>query len=212
VQLSETIGVCPIDEGRSATLADVDRMTDAARFEALVREYQDMVYAVAVRLLANPAEAEDVAQTVFLKAFERFDEVANSPALAGWLKTVTTNLCLNHLSRYRSRWRFFSELGRDEPDSPEELEPLLACAPAPPFADDAGDEHERLEQALAALPDRQRVPIVLFHFESKSYQEIAALLGVSLAKVKTDIHRGREALRRVLLSHEDVRVSREAGR
>ena len=48
-------------------------MTDTARFEAFVREYQDMVYAVAVRLLANPTEAEDVAQTVFLKAFERFD-------------------------------------------------------------------------------------------------------------------------------------------
>ena len=47
-------------------------MTDADQFEAFVRSYQDMVYAVAVRLLGNPAEAEDVAQTVFLKAFQRF--------------------------------------------------------------------------------------------------------------------------------------------
>ena len=50
-----------------------------------------------------------------------------------------------------------------------------------------------LERALARLPDHQRVPIVLFHFEDRSYQDIAALLGVSLGKVKTDIHRGREA-------------------
>ena len=87
---------------------------DSARFEAaftaFVREYQDMVYATAVRLLANRSEAEDVAQTVFMKAFERFDEIGSSPAAAGWLKTVTTNLCLNHLSRYRLRWRLFSEL------------------------------------------------------------------------------------------------------
>ena len=48
-------------------------MTDADQFEAFVRSYQDMVYAVAVRLLGNPAEAEDIAQTVFLKAFQRFD-------------------------------------------------------------------------------------------------------------------------------------------
>ena len=49
-----------------------------------------MVFATAVRLLGNPAEAEDVAQTVFLRAFQRFDEIGASPAAAGWLKTVTT--------------------------------------------------------------------------------------------------------------------------
>ena len=68
--------------------ADVSGMTDTARldpFAAFVREYQDMVYATAVRLLSNPAEAEDVAQTVFLKAFERFEEIGSSPAVAGWL-------------------------------------------------------------------------------------------------------------------------------
>ena len=54
-------------------------MSDTAGFEAFVREYQDMVFAVAVRLLGNAAEAEDVSQTVFLKAFERFDELVGQP-------------------------------------------------------------------------------------------------------------------------------------
>lgn len=175
-------------------------MSDTTRFESFVREYQDMVFAVAVRLLANAAEAEDVSQTVFLKAFERFAEIGRSPSAAGWLKTVTTNVCLNHLSRYRARWRFFSELpraGDDAADAAENLDAILACAAAPPALDEAADR-ERLERALAALPDHQRVPLVLFHFEDRSYQEIAGLTGVSLAKVKTDIHRGREALRKVL--------------
>jgi RNA polymerase sigma-70 factor (ECF subfamily) len=57
---------------------------------------------------------------------------------------------------------------------------------------------EELERALKALPDHQRVPLVLFHFEELGYQEIADTLGASLAKVKTDIHRGREALKRLL--------------
>jgi RNA polymerase sigma-70 factor, ECF subfamily len=87
-------------------------MTDARAFEAFLLEYQDMVYATALRLLGNPTEAEDVAQTVFMKAFERFDQIGTSPSAPGWLKTVATNVCLNHLSRYRNRWRFFSELGR----------------------------------------------------------------------------------------------------
>ncbi len=69
-----------------------------------------MVFATAVRLLGNPTEAEDVAQTVFMRAFQRFEEIGPSPTAAGWLKTVTRNTCLNHLSRYRRRWRLFSEL------------------------------------------------------------------------------------------------------
>ena len=63
------------------------------------------------------------------------------------------------------------------------------------------DERAQLEQALRRLPDHQRVPLVLFHFENISYQAIADLLGVSLGKVKTDIHRGREALRTLTTSH-----------
>ena len=69
----------------------------------------------------------------------------------------------------------------------------------------AAEQQEHLEGALRALPDHQRVPLVLFHFEGKSYLEIAALLDVTLAKVKTDIHRGREALKQALVSHHAAR-------
>ena len=170
-------------------------MTDADRFEAFVREYQDMVFATAVRLLAHPAEAEDVAQTVFLRAFERFSSIETSPSAAGWLKTVTTNLCLNHLARYRARWQFFSEL--DRPGDDERYEARLP-APQPGDPVEEASRHERLERAVQALADHQRVPLVLFHFEDMTYKEIAATLGISLAKVRTDIHRGREALKRAM--------------
>ena len=176
-------------------------MSDSARFEAFVLEYQDMVFAVAVRLLGNAAEAEDVAQTVFLKAFERFDKIAESPAQAGWLKTVATNACINHLGRYRSRWRLFSGLpheGHEGGDVVERLEGIAAPGANVETAIEDAELQEQLERALRALPDHQRVPLVLFHFEDKSYQEIATLTGVSLAKVKTDIHRGRDVLRKVL--------------
>lgn len=174
-------------------------MTDADRFEAFVREYQDLVYGTAVRLLGRQAEAEDVSQTVFLRAYERFDQVGTSPAVAGWLKTVATNICLNHLSRYRARWRLFSELRRDDDEGAgEAFEDTVEAEGSPATQFEARDRHERVEGAVRRLPDHQRVPLVLFHFEQKSYQEIAGLLGVSLAKVKTDIHRGREALRRTL--------------
>jgi len=178
-------------------------MADVERFEAFVRTYQDMVFATAVRLLGNPAEAEDVAQSVFLKAFEQFDSLSTSPAAAGWLKTVARNTCLNHLSRYRSRWRFFSELSEEGRASyadglTSDVLPIVEQL-------ERADLSAAVEQAVRGLPDHQRVPLVLFHFENASYQEIADALGVSVAKVKSDIHRGREALRRLFGGHDAVR-------
>jgi RNA polymerase sigma-70 factor, ECF subfamily len=174
-------------------------MTDAQQFEAFMRNYQNMVFSTAMRLVADQAEAQDIAQEVFLKAYERFDDLRESPTAGGWLRTVATNMSLNHLSRYRSRWTFFSELfsGGDEGDenapefaAPENVEKELANA----------DRRTLVEQALQKLPPSQRVPLVLYHLEELSYEEIAAKLRVSLGKVKTDIFRGREALRKKLRS------------
>lgn len=171
-------------------------MTDADRFEAFVREYQDMVFATAVRLLGRVAEAEDISQTVFLRAFQRFAAMSTSATAAGWLKVVTTNLCLNHLSRYRARWQFFSEL--DRPGDDESYEAGLRSGNSAASDLEDADRHVRLERAIQELPDHQRVPLVLFHFEGMSYQEITSTLGVSLGKIKTDIHRGRERLKKEL--------------
>ncbi|MGE3511942.1 MAG: RNA polymerase sigma factor [Vicinamibacterales bacterium] len=171
-------------------------MTDADDFESFVRRYEDMVFATAVRLLGNPSEAEDVAQTVFLRAFERRDAIVTSPAAGGWLKTVTTNLCLNHLSRYRKRWRLFSELPRMNEES--ELEMLEALTAGAQRGGDRTDDPASVLQALASLPAHQRVPLVLFHYDGLSYEAIAARLHVSLSKLKTDMHRGRQALKRLL--------------
>ena len=173
-------------------------MTDAQEFETFMRNYQDMVFSTAMRLLANQTEAEDVVQDVFLKAYQRFGELRESKTVGGWLKTVATNLSLNHLSRYRSRWSFFSDLfgrGREEGDEAE----IEFAAPDNVEEDLARSEQRRLiEQALRQLPAAQRVPLTLYHLEGLKYGEIAARLGASLGKVKTDILRGREALRKKL--------------
>lgn len=170
-------------------------MTETQSFESFMVAYQDMVFSTAVRLLANEAEAEDIAQEVFLKAYERFGDLSQSPTAGGWLKTVTRNMCLNHLSRYRARWRFFSELVTDD----ESEHPLDVPVESQTAAEmDEADRRAMLERVLQKLPAPQRVVLVLYHFEDLSYEEIAAQLRISLAKVKTDIHRARETLRRHL--------------
>ncbi|MEO6182731.1 MAG: sigma-70 family RNA polymerase sigma factor [Verrucomicrobiota bacterium] len=172
-------------------------MTDAQQFELFLHNYQNMVFSTAMRLLANQSDAEDISQEVFLRAYERFDDLRHSPTVGGWLKTVATNLSINHLSRYRSRWSFFSEVFRSDGNDDE---PMMDF-PAPDDTQEnfaATDRREFVEQALQSLPPSQRVPLVLHHFEDLQYDEIAEKLGVSLGKVKTDIFRGRETLRRKL--------------
>ena len=176
-------------------------MSDVERFEAFLRTHQDRVYATVLRLVGRPSDAEDIAQTTFLRAWERFGALVDNPAAGGWLKTVATNLALTHLARHRSRWRLFSELTSDDPDQPP-FESGLAAGDAARDPVAEADEHARVERALRALPPHQRVPLVLFHFDEQSYEQIAARLQVSVGKIKTDIHRGRLALKAALTARE----------
>jgi RNA polymerase sigma-70 factor (ECF subfamily) len=172
-------------------------LSPPADFTTFMRKYQDMVFTTSARLVRNDAQAEDISQEVFIKAHEHFEMLSTSPSAGGWLKTVATNLSLNHLQRYRKRWKFFSEFGGDkgESDAPE----VEFAAPDTFFEGLESDERRAwVEDALQKLPDHQRVPLVLYHFEDIPYDEIARRLGVSLAKVKTDILRARAALAKIL--------------
>ena len=169
-------------------------------FTTFMRDYQDMVFSTAARITGNATQAEDIAQEVFLKAYQHFDMLSASPTAGGWLKTVATNLSLNHLTRYRNRWRFFSELRRDDAGDASDAPEIDFAAPDIFFnAMDADERRALVEHALDELPAHQRVPLVLYHFEAMPYDEIAQKLGVSLAKIKTDILRARAALAKILL-------------
>ena len=157
-----------------------------------MRAYQDMVFSTAARITGRDGPAEDIAQQVFLKAYENFAQLRTSPAAGGWLKTVARNLALNHATRYRRRWRFFSEMrGQDDDDTDMEM-------PQPDGESavdlDADTRRAVVAAALNQLPDHRRLPLVLYHFEEMPYEQIAQQLGVSLAKVKIDILRGRATM------------------
>jgi RNA polymerase sigma-70 factor (ECF subfamily) len=162
-----------------------------------MRAHQNMVYSTAARLSGDTAQAEDIAQEVFLRAHRNFGQLRDNPRAVGWLKTVATNLTLTHLTRYRKRWVFFSQLQHDD-EGGDDAELDFATEESV-FADVETDQRQgQIEAALRRLPEHQRVPLVLFHFEELPYEEIASRLRVSLPKVKTDIHRARAALARIL--------------
>jgi RNA polymerase sigma-70 factor (ECF subfamily) len=178
-------------------------MSESDQFEAFMADYQDMVYSTAFRLLGNEAEAQDMAQEAFVRAWKHWHELKDGQTSGGWLKTVTRNLCLNHLERYRARWKFFTDLRRDDDEddgrevefaAPETLDSSLLNA----------DQREVLEEAIATLPKDQRVALVLYHYEDLDYADIATRLKVSLGKVKTDIFRARQVLLKKLQPQADA--------
>lgn len=173
-----------------------------------MRDYQNMVFTTAYRLLADESESEDIAQEVFLKAYDCFEELSHSSTPGGWLKTVTRNLCLNHLNRHRARYRLFSELENDSaPEGTDHAANLLASNSAGQDLANA-EQREVLALALEKLPAAQRVPLVLHYLEDMSCEDISQALHVSPGKIKTDLHRGRLALRRILVSKSNISFNR----
>lgn len=164
-----------------------------------MRAYQDMVFTTAARLTARDAQAEDIAQEVFLRAYQHFDQLRANASAGGWLKTVARNLSLNYVTRHRRRWQLFSQLpAADEEDAPSELQ---IPVPDTQLSNISLEERRALvDEALGRLPERQRLSLVLYHFEELSYDEIARQLAVPLATVKSDIHRARHALLKQLQS------------
>src|SRR4029079_10090470 len=123
-----------------------------------MRAYQDMVFSTSARLVGDDRQDEDIAQEVFLKAFENFDQLRTMPSAGGWLKTVARNLSLNHIYRYRRRWRMFSEMRREDSEE-DETEGEVALPECVLAGVAASVRHGLVEEARQRLPERQRLPL-----------------------------------------------------
>ena len=160
-------------------------MGDARAFEELVIAYQHRVFGVARRMLGNAAEAEEIAQEVFLRVHRAVAEFRGEARLSTWLYAITSRLCLNRLASSDRRLR------RDDADA-------LERAPAP---GDAAAHLERseveaaLQDAIAGLPDDRRIVVVLRDLEGLSYEEIARVLDLELGTVRSRLHRARMDLK-----------------
>jgi RNA polymerase sigma-70 factor (ECF subfamily) len=171
---------------------------DVSAFTELVDKYKQPVMNVVCRMLRDAAEAEDVAQNVFVQVYKSAHRYKVSSKFSTWLFTIVRNLCLNEIRR-RSRHPASS---MDAPPSDQEDQPapqfVDPSAASPPDSMLRGELEEKIEQALAALPENQRVAILLCRQDELSYEEIAKVLGCSLSATKSLIHRGRETLKQKL--------------
>jgi RNA polymerase sigma-70 factor (ECF subfamily) len=174
------------------------RQGDSGALAELVDRYKQPVMNLACRMLRDPTEAEDMAQNVFVQVYRSAHRYEVSSKFSTWLFTIARNLCLNEIRR-RSRHPTESlDVPRqDNPDQPrQQFEDHKTCSPPDSLL--RGELEEKIEQALAELPENQRMAILLCRQDELSYEAIAEVLGCSLSATKSLIHRGRETLKEKL--------------
>ena len=159
-------------------------------FGELYRRFSRRVLGLCFHLLGSREDAEDATSEVFLKvrgALHRYDP---SSPFRPWVLSIATNHCLDGLRRRRREGRLF------EPDGDDATAPASGLSPLAELL--ADEERSRLTQALAALPERFRVPLALRYHAEMSYDEIATRLVISREQVGVALFRGKERLRRAL--------------
>lgn len=170
---------------------------DAA--SALLERHQRLAYTAALRLLGEPAEAEDVAQDALIRAFTHLSELRTDETFAPWLRRIAVNLSLNVLRR-RGRLRFEPLAGADRggEDRPTERDFVDEQAPAPEEEALREDLLVEVGALLARLPEEQRVSLLLRDAYDYDIAEVADLQGCGLSAAKMRVSRGRKALRQLL--------------
>ena len=181
------------DDESDATLAERARLEpyDSRPFEELVRRHQGFVVANCRVLTRSPADAEDLAQEVFVKAYFGMKGFEQRGEFRSWIKRIKVNHCLNYLRKHRGDGTVgIDDLSQgDHPNLQDNLDPQRIM--------DAGEERRRIMVVLDSMGDTLRVPLMLRDGDGFSYQEIAEQLGVGLSAVKMRIKRGREEFRRL---------------
>jgi RNA polymerase sigma-70 factor (ECF subfamily) len=157
---------------------------DREAFAALVARHTRRVHDLARRMLRDAGEAEDVAQQAFWNAWRALERFDPERPFRNWLLRITTNLCRNRFEARRRR---------------REVRPKGGADPLPdieaPSAQEPAGTPLGVREAVASLPERYRLPIVLHYFHGLALEDVSEVTGVPVATLKTHLHRGRQALR-----------------
>lgn len=156
-------------------------------FAELLSRYKNLVYSVVLRMVNDAEEANDLAQEVFIKIYKNLDKYQPEYKFSTWIIRITTN----HVIDFRRK-------KKQETISIDDMvyEPSNYVTPESSYIEK--ERNSSITSALSSLPDMYKIPIVLYHQQGLSYQEIAQMIGEPLSKVKNRIFRGRKMLKELL--------------
>lgn len=173
---------------------------DIRAFEQLVELHQNAIIGTVTRMLSNVDDAHDVAQQVFIRVWRSAPRYEPTAKFSTWLYTITRNLVFNE-TRRRSRRKEVTLEAETEDDQPRQFANYTTPGP------DVQAQHEELEraleQAIAALPEKQRLAVVLRRHQELPYEQLCDILNMSLPAVKSLLFRARNELRKSLSAYLD---------
>jgi RNA polymerase sigma-70 factor (ECF subfamily) len=175
-----------MDHGNERELIDRCRRGDEGAFEELVERYKDLVFALIARTIPDRSRAEDVAQDVFLRVHRGLPYFRGEAQLSTWIYRIVANVCLQDQARPRAA------VSLDDADH---------AALAPTGSDrQFGDIElrDRLEKAIARLPANYRLLVAAHYLKGVRYEDLAEALQLPLGTVKTQLHRAKQQLRRLM--------------
>ncbi len=158
-------------------------------FELLVERYSAKVFHLAYSMIGNQTQAEDLAQEALLRTWKGLPGYHGGASLSTWIYTIARNTCLTELKRRAQH----PPVSMDEPGFAAAIDSVPALQSSDP---ESGLEMD-VRQMLSQLPEKYRQAITLFYLEQKSYEMVAALLGVPLGTVKTFLYRAKKELLKI---------------
>lgn len=189
--MSSNVTRHPGGSPRQDDLALVERCRqgDLGAFDEIYRAHSRRLYGVAVRMLGNPADADDMLQEIFLAAHRKLDSFRGESALGTWLYRLAVNLCLDHLRSRTGRTLHLTDALDDEPALPD--------AGSRGLAERAVTKMD-LERALAQLPEGCRTAFVLHDVQGLEHREVGEIMGIAEGTSKSQVHKARLRLRALL--------------
>lgn len=187
-------------------------MADRANFESDALPYAQQLYSAALRMTRNPADAEDIVQETFLKAYRGYGTFKEGTNLKAWLYRILTNTYIN---RYRKQQRRPAEVELGELQDLYLFKRMGEVSGAERSTEESVLESmvdADIKEALEALPEKFRLPVLLADVEGFSYKEIAEIIDVPIGTVMSRLHRGRKALQKKLWSFAEQRGLTGPGR
>jgi RNA polymerase sigma-70 factor (ECF subfamily) len=196
---TSTAAQTPAARQHDEDLAAVERASagDTSAFEALVRKYQGWVFTLAYRMLGDRAEAEDMAQEIFLKVYRSLPQFERKSSFSTWLYTIATNHCLNRLESRRRRPRLQEMIRSTRAEgNPDPVEDRVADpAPGADQVLEQADLRRLIQEQLLRLTPEHRAILVLRDIQGLAYEEIGGLLGLESGTVRSRLHRARMELK-----------------
>jgi len=172
-------------------------VADQATFTEDTEPFMGALFGTAMRLTSNRADAEDLVQETYLKAYRAYDSFKAGTNLRAWMFRILTN---THINRYRTKSRRPIETELDDVDNLYLYQRVGDAGTSPSAEDDLMDRltEPAVTDAVASLPEYYRMPVLLADVEGFAYKEIAEILDIPIGTVMSRLHRGRNALQKAL--------------